>query len=154
MLLDEVTSFADLQHHLRGPMPARGNRSPTRCRGPCLIRVELTGWPKGVMLTALQPVAMLCQLETASVLHNGDRVVLCCPLLLTSMDFTWWSIWGCVPGATVVTPDRDSSWRNSFRRTPCRMKSISRRWCQPNRFSAGAYIRLALTYLIWQSSRR
>jgi len=38
-----------------------------------------TGWPKGVMLTHYNLVTMLCQMETADVLHNGDRVICVVP---------------------------------------------------------------------------
>lgn len=38
-----------------------------------------TGWPKGVMLTHYNLVAMLCQMETAAVLHSGDRVICVVP---------------------------------------------------------------------------
>lgn len=38
-----------------------------------------TGWPKGVMLTHYNLVAMLCQLETADILRRDDRAICVVP---------------------------------------------------------------------------
>ena len=74
---DDATSFSALQNH--------EGRAPSVEINPREDIVALpyssgtTGWPKGVMLTHYNLVAMLCQMETAAVLHSGDRVVCVVP---------------------------------------------------------------------------
>ena len=75
--VDDATSFSDLQTH--------GDFSPSVEVDPRADIVALpyssgtTGLPKGVMLTHFNLVAMLRQMETAAVLHGGDRLVCVVP---------------------------------------------------------------------------
>ena len=72
-----ATSFSALQNH--------AGRAPSVEINPREDIVALpyssgtTGWPKGVMLTHYNLVAMLRQMETAAVLHSGDRVICVVP---------------------------------------------------------------------------
>ena len=74
---DDATSFSALQH--------REGRAPSVEINPREDIVALpyssgtTGWPKGVMLTHYNLVAMLRLMETAAVLHSGDRVICVAP---------------------------------------------------------------------------
>jgi acyl-CoA synthetase (AMP-forming)/AMP-acid ligase II len=83
LLLDEsddardATSFSALQNHK--------DKAPSVEINPREDIVALpyssgtTGWPKGVMLTHYNLVAMLRQMEAAAVLHQGDRVICVVP---------------------------------------------------------------------------
>jgi acyl-CoA synthetase (AMP-forming)/AMP-acid ligase II len=76
-IADDTTSFLALQHH-RGPAPpVEINSREDVVALP--YSSGTTGLPKGVMLTHYNLVAMLCQMETAAVLHGGDRVVCIVP---------------------------------------------------------------------------
>lgn len=74
---DDATAFSALQVH--------AGRAPAVTLEPREDVVALpyssgtTGWPKGVMLTHYNLVAMLRQLETAAVLHSGDRIICIVP---------------------------------------------------------------------------
>jgi acyl-CoA synthetase (AMP-forming)/AMP-acid ligase II len=75
--VDDATSFSDLQTH-DGPMPLM-EIDPRADIVALPYSSGTTGLPKGVMLTHYNLVAMLRQMETAAVLHGGDRIVCVVP---------------------------------------------------------------------------
>jgi acyl-CoA synthetase (AMP-forming)/AMP-acid ligase II len=74
---DDATSFTELQKH-EGRVPSV-EIDPREDIAALPYSSGTTGLPKGVMLTHYNLVAMLRQLETAAVLHSGDRVVCVVP---------------------------------------------------------------------------
>jgi acyl-CoA synthetase (AMP-forming)/AMP-acid ligase II len=100
---DDATSFGDLQKH--------DGRAPQADINPREDVVALpyssgtTGLPKGVMLTHYNLVAMLRQLETAAVLHAGDRVICVVPCYHVYGFHVVMNL-GLRVGATVVTLPR------------------------------------------------
>jgi acyl-CoA synthetase (AMP-forming)/AMP-acid ligase II len=74
---DDATSFSELQKH-PGHAPAL-DINPRQDVVALPYSSGTTGWPKGVMLTHFNLVAMLRQLETAAVVHAGDRLVCVVP---------------------------------------------------------------------------
>ena len=76
-IADDATSFGELQKHER-PAPVL-DINPREDVVALPYSSGTTGLPKGVMLTHYNLVAMLRQLETAAVLHKGDRVICVVP---------------------------------------------------------------------------
>ena len=74
---DDATSFTELQKHAGGAPSVEIDPRQDIVALP--YSSGTTGWPKGVMLTHYNLVAMLRQMETAAVLHSGDRVVCVVP---------------------------------------------------------------------------
>src|SRR6266550_1823892 len=74
---DDATSFAELQkHEARAPSVEINPRDDIVALP---YSSGTTGLPKGVMLTHYNLVAMLRQMETAAVLHSGDRIICVVP---------------------------------------------------------------------------
>lgn len=74
---DDATPFTDLQKY-EGAAPAV-EINPREDIVALPYSSGTTGWPKGVMLTHYNLVAMLCQMKPAAVLNDGDRVVCVVP---------------------------------------------------------------------------
>ncbi|MDX6384683.1 MAG: hypothetical protein QOK48_2256 [Blastocatellia bacterium] len=100
---DDVTSFSELQKH-NGPAP-QPDINPREDVVALPYSSGTTGWPKGVMLTHYNLVAMLRQLETAAVLHAGDRVICVVPCYHVYGFHVVMNL-GLRTGATVVTLPR------------------------------------------------
>lgn len=102
-IADDATLFSTLQHH--------EGRAPSVEIDPREDVVALpyssgtTGLPKGVMLTHYNLVAMLRQLETAAVVHSGDRL-LCVVPCYHVYGFHAVVNLGLRTGATIVTLPR------------------------------------------------
>jgi acyl-CoA synthetase (AMP-forming)/AMP-acid ligase II len=99
---DEVTSFDALQYHQSA---AEIEIDPREDIVALPYSSGTTGWPKGVMLTHFNLVAMLRQMETAAVLKSGDRV-LCVVPCYHVYGFHVVVNLGLRTGATVVTLPR------------------------------------------------
>src|SRR6478672_4304856 len=102
-IADDVTSFSELQKH-----DGRATPPDINPRGDVVAlpySSGTTGWPKGVMLTHFNLVAMLSQLETAAVLHAGDRVICVVPCYHVYGFHVVMNL-GLRTGATVVTLPR------------------------------------------------
>lgn len=76
-IADDATPFLELQKH-DGPPPSV-EINPREDVVALPYSSGTTGWPKGVMLTHYNLVAMLRQLETAAVVHAGDRLICIVP---------------------------------------------------------------------------
>lgn len=74
---DDATSFSAIQNHAGGAPSVEINPREDVVALP--YSSGTTGWPKGVMLTHYNLVAMLRQMETATVLQAGDRIVCIVP---------------------------------------------------------------------------
>jgi acyl-CoA synthetase (AMP-forming)/AMP-acid ligase II len=101
--VDDATSFSVLQTHEGSPPSVEIDPRAEIVALP--YSSGTTGLPKGVMLTHYNLVAMLRQLETAAVLHRGDRVVCVVPCYHVYGFHAVVNL-GLRTGATVVTLPR------------------------------------------------